>query len=118
MHRLIGYVTRAFAVLLLLTASAPTAPSHEEAPCGGADPARAEDPPPKCCFTNPGFAGTCEVQPAKEESCGQILDYLNNPMSQGKDYCSSTTVRGGWNSVACQGDLPDSERVQPLSPRG
>ena len=57
--------------------------------------------PAKCCFTNPRYAGTCEVEPAKDESCGQILGYLNNPMSQGKSYCGNTTLRGGWTSVAC-----------------
>jgi hypothetical protein len=54
----------------------------------------AQDPPTtKCCFTNPGFAGTCEVEPAKDETCASILGYLNNPMSQGKGYCGNTTIR-------------------------
>jgi len=30
------------------------------------------------------------------------LDYLNNPMSKGKTYCKNTSVRGGWQSVACE----------------
>ena len=55
----------------------------------------------KCCFTNPGYSGTCEVQPAKDETCGQILAYLNNPMAQGKNYCGNTQVRSGWKSAAC-----------------
>jgi len=81
-----SYRKRVFAILLLLAASAP-----------------AQEPPaPKCCFTNPGYSGTCEVQPAKDESCGQILDYLNDPMSQGKGYCGNTTIRGGWKSAACE----------------
>ena len=102
MRRLIRHVTRAFAVFLLLTASAPFAPAPVQALPRGAAAARAQDPlPPKCCFTNPGYAGTCEVEPAKDESCGQILDYLNNPLSQGKGYCGNTTTRGGWKSVAC-----------------
>lgn len=58
-------------------------------------------PPQKCCFTNPGYSGTCEVVPGKDETCGSILDYLNNPMSQGKGYCSNTTIRGGWKSTDC-----------------
>jgi hypothetical protein len=89
MRRLPSYLARAFAVLLLLTATAPLTPSQ--------DP-----PPPKCCFTNPSYAGTCEVEPAKDETCGSILGYLNNPMSQGKGYCGNTTIRGGWQSVVCE----------------
>ena len=42
------------------------------------------------------------MQPGEDESCGQILDYLNNSMSQGKSYCGNTTVRGGWQSVSCE----------------
>jgi hypothetical protein len=89
MRRLTSYVTRACAILLLVAASAPVAPTQ--------DP-----PPPKCCFTNSRYTGTCEVQPATDETCSSILGYLNNPMSQGKSYCGSTTIRGGWQSVACE----------------
>jgi hypothetical protein len=89
MRRLRSHLARAFAVLLLVAASAPVAPTQ--------DP-----PPPKCCFTNPAFAGTCEVEPAKDETCASILGYLNNPMSQGKAYCGNATIRGGWQSVACE----------------
>jgi hypothetical protein len=46
--------------------------------------------------------GTCEVEPAKNQTCAAILDYLNNPQSQGKDYCSNTTIRGGWQLVPCE----------------
>lgn len=136
MRRVIGYWTRASAVLLFLVASAPSLPSQAMALPGGAAPTRsqdssgaaaacaqdqggavparaqnpdgaaatrAQDPPPAtCCLTNPGFAGTCEVRPAKDESCGQVLDYLNNPMSKGKSYCGNTSIRGGWKSVACE----------------
>jgi hypothetical protein len=89
---------RALAALLILAGSVALAASHA--------PARAtvrptDDTPARCCFTNPRYSGTCEVQPAKDESCAQILGYLNNPMSQGKSYCGSTTIRGGWQSVAC-----------------
>jgi hypothetical protein len=102
MRYLIGYGARGLAVLLLL-APAARVPSPAEAGPRGARPLATQDaPPPKCCFTNPGYSGTCEVQPAKDESCGQILDYLNNPMSQGKDYCGSTSVRGGWKSASCE----------------
>jgi hypothetical protein len=55
-----------------------------------------------CCFANPGYAGVCQVQPAAEETCASILDYLNNPSSSGKGYCNSTEVRGGWTRVNCK----------------
>ena len=54
-----------------------------------------------CCFKNPRFSGTCQVTPGPEETCGDILAYLNNPNSVGKSYCGNTKVRGGWSSVAC-----------------
>jgi hypothetical protein len=111
MRRLIGYGAKALAVLVLIAASTPFPPSRAEAlPCSDAavraTPSAAiplaQNPPAKCCFTNPGYAGTCEVEPAKDESCGAILGYLNNPMSQGKGYCGNTTLRGGWQSVVCE----------------
>jgi hypothetical protein len=81
-----------------VTAFGPMAPVKAAAP----QAAPAQEPhPPKCCFANPGFSGTCEVEPAKDETCASILGYLNNPMSQGKSYCGNTTLRGGWTSVAC-----------------
>jgi hypothetical protein len=56
-----------------------------------------------CCFENPRFSGTCQVNPGPEESCGSILGYLNNPNSVGKAYCGNTRVRGGWSTVSCEG---------------
>ena len=56
----------------------------------------------RCCFENPRFSGTCEVTPGPDESCGDILAYLNNPNSVGKNYCGNTKVRGGWTLVACK----------------
>lgn len=61
-----------------------------------------QDPRPHCCFTNPRYVGTCEVEPSKDETCASILEYLNNPQSQGKAYCGSTSVRAGWKSVPCE----------------
>jgi hypothetical protein len=46
--------------------------------------------------------GTCEVEPDKDLTCTAILDYLNNPQSQGKSYCGNTTIRGGWQQVPCE----------------
>ena len=80
---------RVFAILLLLAT-------------GGSLASRAQDPPPaRCCFSNPGYSGLCEVQPAKDETCQQILDYLNNPRAQGKSYCENSQLRGGWEAKAC-----------------
>ncbi len=54
-----------------------------------------------CCFTNGRYEGVCKVTPAKGETCQDILDYLNNPVSVGKSYCGGTTLRGGWSVVDC-----------------
>lgn len=100
MRRVFRSTSRA-AVILLALAAAASAPAaaKQRAPAS----VRTQDQAPnKCCFTNPGYSGTCEVQPAKGESCGQILAYLNNPMAQGKSYCGSTQVRSGWKSAACE----------------
>jgi hypothetical protein len=99
MSHLTSFLARAAVILLLVTAFGPAAPLKAGAPPQSA-PAQ-EPHPPKCCFANPGFSGTCEVEPAKDETCASILGYLNNPMSQGKSYCGNTTLRGGWTSVAC-----------------
>jgi hypothetical protein len=83
--------------LALLPRAAATAPLACEAQsAGGQDPRR------PCCYTNPRYAGTCEVDPAQDETCISILEYLNNPQSQGKSYCSSTSIRGGWKQVPCE----------------
>lgn len=55
----------------------------------------------KCCYTNPQYSGVCEVTPAEGETCSTILAYLNNPNSQGKNYCGGTSIRGGWKQVPC-----------------
>ncbi len=63
---------------------------------------QASDAPPHCCFTNARYVGTCEVAPTKDVTCAAILDYLNNPQSQGKSYCGNTSIRGGWQQVPCE----------------
>ena len=69
---------------------------------GGSDyVARAADPKPPCCFTNPQYSGVCKVQPAEGETCDSILAYLNNPNAQGKTYCDNSNVRGGWHHKKC-----------------
>jgi hypothetical protein len=91
----------AVALLLLLT-TGPTTPVIHAARSTAAAAHAADEPPAKCCFTNPGYAGVCAVQPSKDEACGQILDYLNNPLAQGKGYCGNTTIRGGWRQTSCE----------------
>lgn len=54
-----------------------------------------------CCFTNPRFTGVCRVTPGADETCADILAYLNNQTSVGKTYCGNTKVRGGWAQVDC-----------------
>ena len=71
------------------------------APLAAGDEAAASAAGP-CCFENPRFSGTCQVTPGEDETCGDILSYLNNPNSVGKDYCGNTTIRGGWTQVACE----------------
>jgi hypothetical protein len=55
-----------------------------------------------CCFANDHYEGICKMIPGKGETCQSILAYLNNPMSAGKSYCGSTSVRGGWVRVDCK----------------
>jgi hypothetical protein len=54
-----------------------------------------------CCFTNPQYTGVCVVEPGEGETCASILEYLNNPRSQGKSYCGNTNIRGGWKQAEC-----------------
>ena len=61
-----------------------------------------------CCFENPRFSGTCQVTTGPEETCGDVLAYLNNPNSVGKAYCGNTKVRGGWSQVKCEGSASAS----------
>jgi hypothetical protein len=70
----------------------------------GANGRATSEPGGKCCFTNPRYSGVCEVTPEEDETCASVLAYLNNPNSMGKDYCGNTTIRGGWEEVACESD--------------
>jgi hypothetical protein len=98
--RLLGTV--AAALLLAATLEPAPRPGAASPPVCGARPAASQEPRPHCCFANPRYVGTCEVEPAKEETCASILEYLNNPLSQGKSYCGNTSVRGGWKSEPCE----------------
>jgi len=55
-----------------------------------------------CCFTNPQFAGGCKVNLGKDETCADILKYLNTAGTAGKTYCNNTKIRGGWEKVTCE----------------
>ena len=93
----------AAAALLLAASLAPAERPETAAPPGcGAPAASADDPRPACCFENPRYVGVCEVEPAKDETCASILEYLNNLQSTGKSYCNSTNIRGGWKVVPCE----------------
>jgi hypothetical protein len=106
-HRSAGRLGRVSLGLaaLLLSGAVPVLPSEGGAPRGAcpAPQAVADESTqrPACCFKNPAYVGVCTVQPAEKESCGSILAYLNDPQSQGKDYCGNTTIRGGWTQVDC-----------------
>lgn len=65
-----------------------------------------EPKPAPCCFTHPQYSGVCSVEPSTDETCGQILEYLNTPRSQGKSYCKNTTVRSGWTTTKCEPEPP------------
>ena len=96
--------TAAAAAAVLLAASlAPAERPRVATPLEcAASAASAQDPRPTCCFENPRYVGTCEVEPAKDETCASILEYLNNPQAAGKNYCNSTAIRGGWKIVPCE----------------
>jgi hypothetical protein len=64
-----------------------------------ATPAMAADD--ECCFSNPRYTGVCKVQPDDDETCADVLAYLNNVNSVGKAYCGNTIIRGGWSQVDC-----------------
>ena len=58
-----------------------------------------------CCFTHPSHTGTCSVQPAEDETCADILAYLNNPMAQGKNYCGGTKIRAAGSESRASREL-------------
>lgn len=59
----------------------------------------------KCCFNNPRYTGTCEVTTGPDETCSDVLAYLNNQASVGKTFCGNTKVRGGWAQVGCEASV-------------
>ena len=81
---------------LFIAAAAAAAPATE---CVDSTDAIGGD---TCCFTNPRYTGTCEVTTGPDETCSDVLAYLNNQASVGKTYCGNTKVRGGWAQVQCE----------------
>ena len=55
-----------------------------------------------CCVANPRFAGICAVELGEDETCADVLRYLNTANTVGKTYCGGTDIRGGWKQVSCQ----------------
>jgi len=54
-----------------------------------------------CCLNNFRFAGGCMVVARGQETCQDVLSYLNNFNSVGKYYCDNTMIRGGWSLSDC-----------------
>ncbi len=54
-----------------------------------------------CCLNNYRFAGGCMVVARGQETCQDVIAYLNNFNSVGKYYCDNTMVRGGWTLSDC-----------------
>ncbi len=77
-----------------------------------ARPAAAQE---ACCFNNFRFAGGCVVVPTGSETCQSILAYLNSFDTVGRDYCGSTTVRGGWSLNPC--DTAMNNQRQFITPQ-
>jgi uncharacterized protein (TIGR02246 family) len=55
----------------------------------------------RCCLNNFRFGGGCMVVVRGQETCQDVLAYLNNFNSVGKYYCDNTTIRGGWSLGNC-----------------
>jgi hypothetical protein len=91
--------------VLLVGSLGSTRRGASEAPPAGAT-VRA-DAPAHCCFENPRYVGQCDVAPGADETCAAILEYLNDPQSQGKAYCGSTSLRGDWKAAACKAKATD-----------
>jgi ketosteroid isomerase-like protein len=55
----------------------------------------------RCCLNNFRFAGGCMVIVRGQETCQDVLSYLNSFQSVGKYYCDNTMIRGGWSQSEC-----------------
>lgn len=93
---------RSRAMVVLAAVSALAAVGATAAP--SARPVVADEDAGFCCVANPRFAGICKVTLAEDETCADVLAYLNNAASVGKTYCGTTPIRMGWKEVACQAE--------------
>jgi hypothetical protein len=84
--------------VIILAGVAVAASAGETATKAAADTIASSD---DCCFNNPRYTGVCRVTPGADETCADILAYLNNQSSTGKTYCGNTKVRGGWSQIEC-----------------
>jgi hypothetical protein len=71
-------------------------------PVGGGIAQAPKEKQDKCCFAHQQYRGTCTEQPAANETCSSILDYLNRSGTTGKSYCNNSDLRGGWKQVSCE----------------
>ncbi len=96
----------AVGVVLTLAAAAASAQTFSgQVQRGGSD---------VCCLTNFRFTGPCEVTVGPGESCADVLAYLNNFQSAGRNHCGNTMTRGGWTLVRC-GSTGSGVSVSPDS---
>ena len=103
-----------FAIVVAGLAAAASAGGGPAAPTAAVSIASSDD----CCFTNPRYTGVCQATPGPDETCADILAYLNNQSSVGKTYCGNTKVRGGWAQVDCdEGDRQCAGGIAPRSTR-
>jgi hypothetical protein len=89
--------------------------------CASLVPAVADAETKLCCFNNWRFAGSCVEQIEMNESCGDILGVLNNPMSAAHRFCGGSTIRGGWAGVDCgsranAGTAQQPSELEPVQP--
>lgn len=95
MNRITRLVSLAALITLAATAAATVGAGELATNTGGNE---------NCCFTNPRYSGVCEVTTGPDETCSDVVAYLNNQESVGKTYCGNTTIRGGWAQVECEGE--------------
>jgi len=69
-----------------------------------------------CCFSNPRYTGICQVTTGPDETCSDVLSYLNNQASVGKTYCGNTKVRGGWAQADCDGSSSTCTPTRSIEP--
>jgi uncharacterized protein (TIGR02246 family) len=69
-----------------------------------------------CCLNNFRFSGGCRVIVRGQETCQQVLSYLNSFQSVGKYYCDNTTIRGGWSLSQCSDASQLPQQSMPVEP--